>query len=656
MTVDSRIAFPHGTVKLSNACSILLSIAVVLSLTSSTVGATDIVDDFSDANFKGRQAERGDWKFVGNTASVVSDPTLYKKYKNHGPILKWPVDCTSGEVEFEMKASECQRVVFTLNGDGHVFRISLIDPARALTPYQAKANSRILAWATKSSKENKGDSLKPKGLPSLADIDGEWTKVKLTVNGDLADIQIGDFKAQLKHAALLRDKNIITLSFASGSFAVRDFHFQSKPSDASSKTDGDPQRPNILIIFSDDQGYADLACYGNEKNRTPRLDQLASEGTRFTSFYSQTVCGPSRSALLTGRYPMRSKGWGMPATETTFAELMQKSGYQTACIGKWDVSNRKPIVPRMPLAQGFDYYFGPLGANDGGGVKFHENNEPAGTSRDMGELTTMYTEKAITYLTDKRDPEKPFVLYVAHTMMHTVIDASDRFRGKSAGGLYGDVVEEFDFETGRLLDTLDELGLSDDTLVIYTSDNGPWNQDKYTKKKKGHPEGSIFWGESGPLRNGKGSCYEGGYRLPCIVRWPGKVPAGRVSDAVFATVDFLPTFAALAGFEVPGDRTIDGIDQTGLLLAERETGREHFYFHDAGVRKGKWKFLKSDAHFYNYAIEDDREKVDELYDLEADLGEQVNLAEKYPETVAELRSLMLSIEGNDKPTGPDSIR
>ena len=408
------------------------------------------------------------------------------------------------------------------------------------------------------------------------------------------------------------------------------------------------EKPNILIIFTDDQGYADLACYGNAKNKTPRLDRLAKEGTRFTSFYSQTVCGPSRSALLTGRHPIRSKGWGMPASEITFAELIREAGYQTACIGKWDVSNRKPIIDRMPNAQGFDYYFGTLGANDGGGVSFHENNARAGSSRDMGELTTLYTNKAIAYLKDKRDPEKPFVLYVAHTMMHTIINASGRFRGKSAGGLYGDVVEEFDFETGRLLDVLDELGLSQNTLVIYTSDNGPWNQPKYTDRKKGHPKGSIFWGESGPLRNGKGSCYEGGYRLPCIVRWPGKVPAGRVSDAIFATIDFMPTFASLAGFKVPDDRRIDGLDQTELILGKRDTGREHFYFQAAGVRQGKWKYLKAKAHFYGYAIENDRKTEEELYDLEADLGEQTNLAAKFPQRVAELRTLMQSIEGGDK--------
>ncbi len=416
------------------------------------------------------------------------------------------------------------------------------------------------------------------------------------------------------------------------------------------------EKPNILIIFTDDQGYGDLNCYGSEQNRTPRLDQLAAEGTRFTSFYSQTVCGPSRSALLTGRHPIRSKGWGMPASEITFAEKMRGVGYQTACIGKWDVSNRKPIIERMPNAQGFEYYFGTLGANDGGGVTFHENNEKVGSTRDMGSLTTLYTNKAIDYLKNRRDPEKPFVLYVAHTMMHTIIDASERFRGKSDGGLYGDVVEEFDHETGRLLDTLDQLDLRANTLVIYTSDNGPWNQDKYTKKKKGHPAGAVFWGDAGPLRNGKGSPYEGGYRLPCIVRWPGRVPAGRTSDAIFATIDFLPTFAHLAGYTVPEDRHIDGIDQTPLLTGRQESGRDQFYFQGAGIRLGKWKYLKPNAFFYGYAVEDDRQKVDELYNLESDIGETTNLALRNPKKVKELKERMISVEGSDRLRSADNKR
>ena len=402
-------------------------------------------------------------------------------------------------------------------------------------------------------------------------------------------------------------------------------------------------KPNILIIFTDDQGYADLGCYGNKKNKTPRMDNLASEGTRYTSFYAQHVCGPSRSALLTGRYPIRSKGWGMPASEVTFAELIKGAGYQTACIGKWDVSNRKPIINRMPNAQGFDYYFGTLGANDGGGVTFHENNTAAGSTRDMGSLIRLYTDKAIDYLKNKRDKDKPFVLYVAHTMMHTIIGASPKFRGKSAGDLYGDVVEEFDYETGRLLDTLDELKLTKDTLVIYTTDNGPWNQPAYTDRKKGHPKGSIFWGESGPLRNGKGSSYEGGLRAPCITRWPGKVPAGKTSDAIFATIDFMPTFATLAGYKVPTDRVIDGVDQTDLLLGKSKKGARDNFFYQTAMRKGKWKYLKAKHCMYGYARDKKREQVEELYDLEADIGETTNLAAKNPAKVAELKALLKAI-------------
>ena len=400
-------------------------------------------------------------------------------------------------------------------------------------------------------------------------------------------------------------------------------------------------RPNVVIIFTDDQGYADLGCTGSKTNKTPRLDQLAREGTRFTSFYAQSVCGPSRSALLTGRYPMRSKGWSMPAAEITWAECMQAVGYQTACIGKWDVSNRKPIIERMPLAQGFDYFFGALGANDNGRVLFHQGNKKAGSTDDMASLPRLYTNKAIDWLEKKRDPAKPFALYVAHTMMHTIIDASPAFKGKSAGGLYGDVVEEFDFETGRLLDVLEELELRENTLVIYTADNGPWNQPAYTDNKRGHPKGSIFWGDAGPLRAGKGSCYEAGYRVPCIVRWPGKVPAGRVSDAIFATLDFMPTFASLASFEVPGDRVIDGVDQVDLLLGKSPRGnRNNFLYLDNAVRQGKWKYLRPVHKVPGYAADRKREKVEELYDLEEDPGERNNLASSNPGKIAELVKLM----------------
>jgi arylsulfatase A-like enzyme len=386
------------------------------------------------------------------------------------------------------------------------------------------------------------------------------------------------------------------------------------------------------------------------------MDQFAKQGTRFTNFYAQHVCGPSRSALLTGRYPHRSKGWSMPAGEITFAELIKTAGYQTACIGKWDVSNRKPILERMPNAQGFDYYFGTLGANDGGQVQFHENNEPAGGTKDMSSLTRLYTDKAIDYLKNRRDADKPFVLYVAHTMMHTIIDASPEFRGKSKGDLYGDVVEEFDFHTGRLLDAVDELGLRESTLVIYTTDNGPWNQPAYTNKKKGHPEGSIFWGNAGPLRDGKGSCYEAGSRAPCIIRWPGKVPANQTSTAIFATIDFLPTFARLTGFQVPNDRIIDGVDQTELILGKSSTGARGTYFYQGnGVREGKWKYLAAKHQVPGYAKDNNRREVEELYDLESDIGETTNLADVHPDKVKELRELTKKIQG-DEPIEQGKIR
>ncbi len=421
------------------------------------------------------------------------------------------------------------------------------------------------------------------------------------------------------------------------------------------------ERPNVLIIFTDDQGYGDVGCYGNKLINTPRLNQLAEEGTRFTQFYAQPTCAPSRSALWTGRDPQRSMGNSMPAAEITIAEGLRSVGYQTICIGKWNTSNRKEIFDRMPLAQGFDYYYGTLGAYDSGVIRFHENNERADETRDMSILTRLYTDKAIDYLRNHRNPDKPFFLHLAHTMMHTVIDASPAFKGTSVGGLYGDVVEEFDFETGRLLDILDTLGLRESTLVIFTSDNGPWNQPRYYLDKMGllegsapnHVEGwyqekdSIFWGSSGGLRGGKSSAYDGGSRVPCIIRWPAKAPAGQVSDALFASLDFFPTFAALTGYDLPSDRLIDGVNQTDLIVGRSTVGNRTSYIYSqasnglpVGIRSGKWKLLLSgrkpeQPHRY---LMDFGTNNCELYDLESDPAERWDLAYLYPETVSELKA------------------
>ena len=414
--------------------------------------------------------------------------------------------------------------------------------------------------------------------------------------------------------------------------------------------DDSPLRPNIVVIFTDDQGYGDLGCYGAESFETLRIDQLADEGMRFTSFYAQVVCGPSRSALLTGRYPVRSLGWSMPASEITVAELLQDAGYTTGCIGKWDVSNRQPIIERMPRAQGFDYYYGTLGANDNGRVVLHENDERVGETDDMASLTRIYTDKGIEFL--KQHREEPFFLYLAHTMVHSVIDASEEFKGQSEGGLYGDTIEELDHHTGRLLDTIDDLGLHDNTLVIFTTDNGPWSNAQESLSKK--HDGQIAWGSSGPLREAKGSTYEGGIRVPCIARWPGHVPHGITSDAIFATIDFLPTFGRLAGFEPPDDRIIDGIDQTDLLLGLPGSGARNDYFYFCkgelhAVRKGPWKLVLPDRKKHYGYVDDKGSQNAELYNLAQDIGEADNQAAEHSDLVERLTAYAKTLPLPDAP-------
>ena len=401
-------------------------------------------------------------------------------------------------------------------------------------------------------------------------------------------------------------------------------------------------KPNIVIVFTDDQGYGDLGCFGSQTIDTPRIDRLATEGTRFTSFYAQPVCGPSRAALNTARYPVRTgNGWSVSGKEVTTAEVLKEAGYTTCCLGKWDMSGRRPVLDRMPNAQGFDYYFGTLGANDRGHVRFYENNNPAGETSDMACLTRMYTDKGIDFI--KKHKDGPFFLYLAHNMAHSVIGASKEYHGKSKDGLYGDVIEEIDFQTGRLLDVLDELGLSKNTIVVFTTDNGPWSNAKESMRRRNN--GNIAWGSAGPLREAKGSTYEGGLRVPCLIRWPGHVPAGRTNDAIFSTLDILPTLAHLGGGKVPEGRTLDGTDQTDLLLGKSETGaREDFYYFSKGslhgVRVGKWKLLLAERpETYGY-VDDKGPGVDELFDLSTDMGEQRNLAEQYPEIVERLKKRM----------------
>ena len=405
---------------------------------------------------------------------------------------------------------------------------------------------------------------------------------------------------------------------------------------------------------------ATSAVNGGKDARTPNIDSLAAEGTRFTSFYAQTVCGPSRGALMTGRYPHRvGGGWLTRSEEVTVAELLKVAGYTTGCVGKWDMSRRRYIEDVVPNSQGFDYYYGALGANDRNQVTLYHNREKLETTEDMAGLTRRFTDKSIEFLksvsTKNREQatETPFFLYLAHTMMHVVIDATPEFRNRTGRGLYADTLEELDHETGRLLQALDDLGLSQDTFVLFTSDNGPWSNDhkrqhakneKYVKWTQG-PE--LPWGSSGPLRGAKGSTWEGGVRVPGIIRWPGKVPAGQTSDAIVSTLDVNPTFAGLANvrYAIPKDRIIDGVDQRDLFLGQSKKGaRKGFLYYEAdelqAIRRREWKLRLPNLKRIRSWTEMDRGSgKTELYRLDHDPGEKNNLAGEHPQMVAYLQKL-----------------
>ena len=406
----------------------------------------------------------------------------------------------------------------------------------------------------------------------------------------------------------------------------------------------EPPGPNFVIVFLDDVGYGDLVSYGSTQNSTPRLDRMAREGTRFTSFYAQTVCGPSRGALMTGRYPGRvGSGWAVRPDEVTVAEVLRDAGYRTAAIGKWDMSRRRPLDGLLPNDQGFEYFYGTLGANDNGTVTLWRDRKELETTSDMGSLTKLYTDEALAFL-ERQSPESPFLLYLAHTMLHVVIGASEEFIGTTDGDLYGDTLAEVDHHTGRVLDALERLGLSDNTYVLFTSDNGPWNQPEREKRYFESHGGHLATGDSGGLRGAKGTSWEGGVRVPAIAWAPGSVPAGRESDAIVSTLDVLPTFAKLAGASLPPDRHLDGVDQTDLLLGRSESGaRDIFHYFVRmelqAVRKGRWKLAMPRERFHSYAPDVRPVDSPQLYDLQADVAETTDLSAENPEAVAELRAL-----------------
>jgi arylsulfatase A-like enzyme len=421
-------------------------------------------------------------------------------------------------------------------------------------------------------------------------------------------------------------------------------------------------RPNFVIIFTDDQGYEDIGCFGSSDIRTPRLDAMAAEGIKFTSFYAQPICGPSRAALMTGCYPLRVAERGnvkqvhpiLHSDEITIAEVLKAAGYATACFGKWDLAKHSQstfFIDLFPTRQGFDYFYGTPTSNDRIANIFR-NEDLIEEETDISTLTRRYTDEAIGFI--EKHKEDPFFVYIPHTMPHTRLAASTQFKGKSKRGLYGDVIEEVDFHVGRILDTLTELKLGANTYVLFTSDNGPW-----LIKNKSHADGHLpadHGGSAGPLRSGKVSTFEGGVRVPTILWGPGRVPAAQTCDKLASTLDILPTFASLAGAQIPVDRAIDGEDITHLFHGQFEKSdpdKTFFYYlrvHLQAVRQGNWKLhlprgkepIGAAPFSRNLHIAPaDRIGFEEpfLVNLQNDISETTNVAAKHPEVVERLLKL-----------------
>ncbi len=412
------------------------------------------------------------------------------------------------------------------------------------------------------------------------------------------------------------------------------------------------EHTNIIIFLTDDQGYNDLGCYGSPTIKTPNLDEMANHGIRFTNFYAQPLCGPSRAALLTGSYPIRiaepnnTKGFHtkLHPKEITIAEVLKKKAYNTACIGKWHAGEE---TEQMPLKQGFDYYFGTPKYN--GNTKLIEqskhrsivlrNNDTLNVInkvKEMGQLTQRYTKEAVNYIRSNKN--KPFFLYLSHNMPHVPLGASEDFRGKSAGGFYGDVIEELDWSMGEVLRTLKEESLEENTLVIFVSDNGPWIEGKI-----GDHAGSAF-----PLRGSKAQTWEGGVRVPCIMQWKGKLAEGSVNHELLTTMDFLPSFAELAGIQMPDTIAIDGKSFKDVILHNKESEHDRFFYyaftHLQAIRDKEWKLVlprtKKPAYMKWRGRRIDGVEGIQLFNLIEDKEEQYNLADKYPDKVKELMLLI----------------
>ena len=433
----------------------------------------------------------------------------------------------------------------------------------------------------------------------------------------------------------------------------------------------DRRKPNVILIFVDDMGYGDLSCYGAISYKTPNLDRMAAEGVRFTNFYSaQAVCTASRAGIMTGCYPNRlgisgalfpGSKIGLNPDEEIIPELLKKQHYKSAAIGKWHLGDARQF---LPLQQGFDQYLGLPYSNDMWPVNYDgspftsDNHQRKGefpvlplirgnekireirTLEDQSELTTLYTAEAVEFI--QKNKNNPFFLYLAHSMPHVPLAVSDQFKGKSGQGLYGDVIMEIDWSVGEVIKKLDETGLTDNTLVIFTSDNGPWiNFGNHA-------------GTTGGLREGKGTSFEGGQRVPCIMKWPGVISAGTVCNKLACTIDVLPTLSEITGSPMP-EKKIDGVSILSLIRGDPMANpRETLYYYYnknslEAIRRGNWKLVFPHLH---RSYEEEMPGKDgypgktrqvqaglALYDLRRDQGERYDVKEIYPDVVEELSKL-----------------
>jgi uncharacterized sulfatase len=395
--------------------------------------------------------------------------------------------------------------------------------------------------------------------------------------------------------------------------------------------------PNFVIVMADDLGYGDLGIYGSTLISTPNLDRMALEGARLDSFYSSAnICTAARGGLLTGRYPIRlglvndvarpTNEVHLAPEELTLAEVLKPLGYRTGLFGKWHLGSR---MEWSPLESGFDTYFGVLHSNDMLPLELYDQDAMIEDPVVQETLTQRYTQRAMDFMQQSVANDEPFFVYLPHSFPHVPLHTAAPFEGQSDAGLYGDVVETIDWSMGQILNKLEELGVDDNTLVIFTSDNGPW-----------------WEGSPGPFRDRKGSSWEGGQRVPFIAQWPGRIPEGMVSNEAAMNIDLLPTLLSLAGGELPADREIDGRDIFPLLSEGAETPHEALYLFDAdriaGVRSGPWKLVLESRYRSVTNSFDNPDSyygpVGLLFDVVKDPSETYSFARENPQVVEELRA------------------